>query len=134
RAPPQRQQQREQCLLSVESVCKRSALRSAERTEPNRPLSTALQTCPGRQWLGPFSVDGSADGHSYFSSCRAGALNWSPIYSKSTGPVHSEHQDELACGCGWPVVFLISARRVFSGCKMSIDPVVFWVSRDIFGA
>jgi len=50
------------------------------------------------------------------------------------GPVHSEHQDELACGCGWPVVFLISARRVFSGCKMSIDPVVFWVSRDIFGA
>ena len=52
---------RKATLTITTPLKKRSDLRSAERTEPNRPLSTALQTCPGRQWPGPFSVDGSGE-------------------------------------------------------------------------
>jgi len=48
------------------------------------------------------------------------------------GPVHSEHQDEL--GVRVASCFPYQRPACLSGRKMSIDPVVFWVSRDIFGA
>ena len=50
------------------------------------------------------------------------------------GPVHSQHQDELACGVRVASCVPYLRPACFSGRKMPIDPVVFWVSRDIFRA
>src|SRR5262249_55191982 len=45
--------------MDVSKKC--SALREAEWAGPNINVAPLCLTCPGRQWLGPFSVHGSGE-------------------------------------------------------------------------